>query len=191
MKNHYRSAVSVLLVVLLLFSFTSTVFAVIADGQVVKKEEVVSAGSVGIWMHHIDGTNEALYCIDASALSPTSFTIPAGSTSSDPIAYWNALPPATQQALRIALLYAPKTYTDATKYQCAAAQVIVWEYINGIRALDNYQTYPLTYAGLVTGNPTMYTAYQTMIQKIQRHAQSSFLNTAKVCAYVPYNHTFA
>ena len=164
------------MLILYVCSFCISSFAVIADGQTVKKEVVFTYDGGSIAVHWIQGTNEALYCIDSSAMSDYTFTLPSGSTLPTPSAYWNALPAATQQALRLVLYYAPKTYTVTTKYQCAAAQVIVWEYVNGLRALDNYQTYPISYSGIITGNSTAYSAYRSLIQKIERHMKIPTIN---------------
>ena len=167
-KRHRRAAAAVLLV-LFVCMLTMSSFAVIADGQTIKKEAVFTYDGGSICMHWIEGTNEALYCIDQGAGSDYSFTLPSGSVTVTPSAYWNALPAQIQQALRLLLYYAPKTYTSSTKYQCAAAQIIAWEYIHGLRALDNYQTYPISYTAVVTGNATANVAYRSLIQKIQRH----------------------
>ena len=176
MKNIYRRAAALLLLVLFVCSFCISSFAVIADGQTVKKEAVLTYDAGSICVHYIQGSNEALYCIDSSAMSDYNFTLPGGSVTTTPSAYWNSLPAATQQALRLVLYYAPKSYNASTKYQCAAAQAIVWEYVNGLRALDNYQTYPISYSGIITGNSTAYSAYRSLIQKIERHMKIPTIN---------------
>ena len=176
MNKFYRRATAFFLLVLYVCAFTLSAFAVIADGQTVKKELVLTYESGGIAVHSIQGTNEALYCIDSSAMSDYNFTLPGGSVTATPSAYWNSLPAATQQALRLVLYYAPKTYTASTKYQCAAAQAIVWEYVNGLRALNNYQTYPISYSGIITANDTAYSAYRSLIQKIERHMKVPTIN---------------
>ena len=176
MKHVYRRMTALFLLALYVCAFTLSAFAVIADGQTVKKEAVLTYDAGSICVHYIQGSNEALYCIDSSAMSDYSFTLPSGSVTATPSAYWNALPAATQQALRLVLYYAPKTYTASTKYQCAAAQAIVWEYVNGLRALDNYQTYPISYSGIITANDTAYTAYKSLIRKIERHMKVPTIN---------------
>ena len=176
MKNIFRRVTALTLLALYVCAFTLSGFAAIADGQTVKKEAVLTYDAGSICVHYIQGTNEALYCIDSSAMSDYSFTLPSGSVTATPSAYWNALPAATQQALRLLLYYAPKTYTASTKYQCAAAQAIAWEYINGLRALDNYQTYPISYSGIITANDTAYAAYKSLIQKIERHMKIPTIN---------------
>ena len=176
MKNHFRRVTALFLLAVFVCAFTLSAFAVIADGQTVKKEAVLTYDAGSICVHYIQGSNEALYCIDSSAMSDYSFTLPSGSVTATPSAYWNALPAATQQALRLVLYYAPKTYTASTKYQCAAAQAIVWEYVNGLRALDNYQTYPISYSGIITANDTAYSAYKSLIRKIERHMKVPTIN---------------
>ena len=176
MKHVYRRMTALFLLALYVCAFTLSAFAVIADGQTVKKEAVLTYDAGSICVHYIQGSNEALYCIDSSAMSDYSFTLPGGSVTATPSAYWNALPAATQQALRLVLYYAPKTYTASTKYQCAAAQAIVWEYVNGLRALNNYQTYPISYSGIITANDTAYSAYKSLIQKIERHMKVPTIN---------------
>ena len=152
MNKFYRRATAFFLLVLYACAFTLSTLAVIAYGQTVKKELVHSYDAGSICVHYIQGSNEALYCIDSSAMSDYNFTLPSGYVTATPSAYWNSLPAATQQALRLVLYYAPKTYSASTKYQCAAAQAIVWEYVNGLRALNNYQTYPISYSGIITAN---------------------------------------
>ena len=178
MRKTIRSLVAVLLALVILTAQMLSAYAIIADGQVVKKEAAITHNNVPIFIHYIDGTREALYCIDHDAASPSSFTIPSGSVFSSPIAYWNALTPAVQQSLRMVLFYAPKIYNDSTKYQCAAAQVLAWEYLSGVRAFADYTLTPLSYPNLVTSNANMYTAYQSLIQKIQRHAKIPTINAA-------------
>ena len=176
MKHIYRRMTSAFLLVLFVCSCTISAFAAIADGQTVRKEAVLTYDNGAISVHWIDGTGEALYCIDPSAMSSNTFTLPSGSVTVTPSTYWNSLSAATQQSLRLLLYYAPKTYNASTKYQCAAAQAIAWEYINGLRALDDYRTYPLSYADIITANATAYSAYQTLIQKIQRHMKIPTIN---------------
>ena len=178
MRKTIRSLAAVLLALVILTAQMLSAYAIIADGQVVKKEAAITHNGIPIFIHYIDGTREALYCIDHDAASPSSFTIPSGSVFSSPIAYWNALTPAVQQSLRMVLFYAPKVYNDSTKYQCAAAQVLAWEYLSGVRAFADYTLTPLSYPNLVTSNATMYTAYQSLIQKIQRHAKIPTINAA-------------
>ena len=176
MRKTIRTLFAVFLALVVLSAQMLSAFAVIADGQVVKKEIAITHNNLPIYIHHIDGTGEALYCIDHDALSPSSFTIPSGSVFSSPIAYWNALTPTVQQSLRMVLFYAPKVYNDSTRYQCAAAQIIAWEYLNGTRAFTDFRTTPLSYPDLVTSNSTMYTAYQSLISKIQRHHKIPTIN---------------
>ena len=178
MRKTIRSLVAVLLALVILTVQMLSAYAIIADGQVVKKEAAITHNGIPIFIHYIDGTREALYCIDHDAASPSSFTIPSGSVFSSPIAYWNALTPAVQQSLRMVLFYAPKVYNESTKYQCAAAQVLAWEYLSGVRAFTDYTLTPLSYPNLVTSNANMYTAYQSLIQKIQRHAKIPTINAA-------------
>ena len=178
MRKTIRSLVAVFLALVILSTQMMSAFAVIADGQTVKKEIAITHNNVPIYIHYIDGSREALYCIDHDALSPSSFTIPSGSVYSSPIAYWNALTPTVQQSLRMVLFYAPKVYNDSTKYQCAAAQIIAWEYLSGTRAFTDYRMTPLSYPDLVTSNSAMYTAYQTLIGKIQRHAKIPTITAA-------------
>ena len=180
MRKTIRTLFAVFLVLVILSAQMLSAFAVIADGQVVKKEIAITHNNLPIYIHHIDGTGEALYCIDHDALSPSSFTIPSGSVFSSPIAYWNALTPMVQQSLRMVLFYAPKVYNDSTKYQCAAAQIIAWEYLSGTRTFTDFRTAPLSYPDLVTSNSTMYTAYQSLIEKIQRHHKIPTINAATI-----------
>ena len=180
MRKTIRTLFAVFLVLVILSAQMLSAFAVIADGQVVKKEIAITHNNLPIYIHHIDGTGEALYCIDHDALSPSSFTIPSGSVFSSPIAYWNALTPTVQQSLRMVLFYAPKVYNDSTKYQCAAAQIVAWEYLSGTRAFTDFRTTPLSYPDLVTSNSTMYTAYQSLISKIQRHHKIPTINAATI-----------